>query len=293
MKKSILAFILTMAVASHAFSDEIDEVRELLAKERGGEILYLSKINLGISGGDTWIADRSNEWAYIYFIDNDKKVSVVKRGDRTFADPSEIMCIDPNTQSMVNLEFDIMRDIPGTRIGNKVATIGDFNGDGMDEIFDFYNTESLCTISGYNSDKETMESYFGYHYDIRDPKGPSPVEFINNQGIYSIKVNWWDSREKQYVWVFFAWDEESRKYVQYARMNETEIKNSDTEDDIKPSQPVLAEQSKDEFAEDGEIQKEFADDSGKSPRLIFYIAIAVGVIALALTLVFVVRRKKG
>jgi hypothetical protein len=295
MKKMIFVCFLTVAVASQAFSDEIDDVMELLAAERGGEILYLSKVNLGIPGGDTWIADRRDEWAYIYFIDSDKKVSVVKRGNRTFAEPSKIMYMDQSTYSRVNLDFDIMRDIPGTRIGNKAATFGDFNGDGRDEIFDFYNTESLCTISGYNSDKDTMESYFGCHYDIINPKGPSPVEFINNQGVYSIKVSLWDLREKQYVWVFWAWDEESSKYVQYARINESEIRNSDTEDNIRSVQPILAEQNTGELAEDRSVQEETAfapPDSEKKSGFNLYIVIISAIAVLAAAAIFIIEKKK-
>ena len=285
MKKAVLALILTMAVASQAFSDEIDDVKELLANERGGDILYLSKINLGIPGGDNWIANRSNGRTYIYVIDNDKKVNIQE--SRSYAEPSIIRYMDQSTYSRANLEFDIMRDIPGTRIGNKAATFGDFNGDGTDEIFNFYDSESLCTIWGYNSDKGKIESCFGCHYDIKDPKGPSPVEFINNQGIYNIKVNWWSLREKQYIWVFWAWDEEQRKFVEIEEFVE------DWEKSYKePSQPILAEQNTGEFAQDRETQKIATPaDSSKGSRFIFYIAIAVGVIALVLF--FVVRRKKG
>jgi hypothetical protein len=281
----LLVFAICFANAPLVFSDEIDEVRELLANERGGDILYLSKINLGIPGGDNWIADRSNGLAYIYVIDNDKNINIQDR--ISYAEPSQIRYMDQSTYSRANLEFDIMRDIPGTRIGNKAATFGDFNGDGTDEIFNFYDSESLCTMWGYNSDKGEIESCFGCHYDIRDPKGPSPVEFINNQGIYNIKVNWWSLSEKQYFWIFFAWDEEQRKFVEIEKFVETE------KDNIKPPQPVLAEQNTDEFAQDRETQKEVTStDSGKNSRFYLYIGIAVGIIALALVAVFVVRRKK-
>ena len=259
---------------------------ELLAAERGGDILYLSKINLGIPGGDNWIADRSNGRAYIYVVDNDRKVNI--KEIISYAEPSKIMYMDQSTYSRVNLEFDIMRDVPGTRISNKVAIFMDFNGDGIDEIFDFYDSESLCTIFGYNSDNGEIESCFGYHYDIRDPKGPSPVEFINNQGVYSIKVNWWSLREKQYFWIFFAWDEEQRKFVE-------------VEDWEKPymelSQPVLAEQSTDEveLVEDRRVQEDAAFapvDSGKSSRFNFYIVIIAGIIVLAAVTVFIEVKKK-
>ena len=289
MKKAVLAFIFAVSVMCQIYSDEIDEVRELLAKERGGDILYLSKINLGIPRGENWIADRSNGLAYIYVIDNDKNVNIQE--SRSYAEPSIIRYMDQSTYSRANLEFDIMRDIPGTRIGNKAATFGDFNGDGRDEIFNFYDSESLCTIFGYNSDNGEIESCFGYHYDIRDPKGPSPVEFINNQGVYSIKVNWWSLREKRYFWIFFAWDEEQRKFVEIEKFVETE------KDNIKPVQPVLAEQSTDEveLVEDRRVQEDAAFapvDSGKSSRFNFYIVIIAGIIVLAAVTVFIEVKKK-
>jgi len=49
-----------------------------------------------------------------------------------------------------------------------------------------------------------------------------------------------------------------------------------------------------EFAQDRETQKEVTlSDSGKNSRFYFYIAIAAGVITLAVALFFAVRRKKG
>ena len=289
MKRAVLAFIFAVSVMCQIYSDEIDDVKDLLANERGGDILYLSKINLGIPGGDNWIADRSNGRTYIYVIDNDKKVNIQE--SRSYAEPSQILYMD--TYSIANLEFDIMRDIPGTRIGNKAATFGDFNGDGIDEFFNFYDSENLCSIWGYNSDKGKMELYFGCHYDIRDPKGPSPVEFINNQGIYNIKVNWWSLREKQYIWVFWAWDEEQRKFVEVE-----EFVEGWEETYVEPSQPVLAEQNTDEveLVEDRRVQEDAAFapvDSGKSSRFNFYIVIIAGTIALAAVIVAILRKKRS
>ena len=299
MKKAVLALILTMAVASQAFSDEIDEVRELLAKEEGGDILYLSKINFGVSGGDNWIANRSDGRTYIYTIDDDKEVK--RSVDRMiFAELSKIQFWDSSIRSGVDLEYDIMQGIPGTRLGSKAANFGDYNCDGKDEIFIFApGFEDTCFIRGYDSDKGEEEYYFQCRYDITSSKEPAPVFFANYQGRDGILVHLRNHMAERYAWFFYVWHEERRKYAQL-----TFIWDDDIDYSAFPVVRKKGESQNSSETRDGSVvtiveielpdsEEEFADDSGKNPRFIFYVAIAVGVIAFALALFFVVRRKKG
>jgi len=294
MKKAVLALILTMAVASQILADEIDEVRELLAKEEGGDILYLSKINLGIPGGDNWIANRSDDrWTYIYTINNDKEV---KRVDGiSLVELSEVRYW-VRTDTYDNLEYDIMQDIPGTRLGSKAAKFGDYNGDGKDEVFVIHPyDDSRCFIFGYNNDNVKKEYYLYNRFLISDPKGPIPIIFTNYQGLDGILI-YSKTFEGQNIWYFFVLNEEEQKYV---RLKEIGIEELDYSmfPLVKPKKNDNSEQEKNEASvvetELPEAEEEFADDSGKDSRVIFYIAIAVGVIALALALFFAVRRKKG
>ena len=298
MKRAVLAFILTMAVASPIFADEIDEVRELLAKERGGDILYLSRINLGIHGGYNWIADRSDGWTYIYTINDDKEVK--EAGGISTATPTEIQYWDKNSQSFTNFDDNIVQCIPGTRIGRKATSFGDYNGDGIDEIFNINTAIQLsCTISGYNNDNGKRIFFLNESFFPISPKGPAPVLFANYRGTDGILIHTID-RWEQYVWVFLVWDEWSRKYELYMTIDAddmdwsmfTIIKNED--EFVKAAS--VASNNRNELADDenelDETSPFTTSDSGNS-RFIFYVGIAVGVIAFAVALFFAVRRKKG
>jgi hypothetical protein len=297
MKKAILAFILTMAVASQAFADEIDEVRELLAKERGGDILYLSKINLGIPEGDNWIANRSDRGTYIYTISDDKKVR--EADGISTVEISEIRYF-VGSGIYNDLEYDIMQGIPGTRLGNKAANFGDYNGDGRDEIFviNSYNG-AVCYMWGYDSNNGRGNYYFQSPFYFIRPKEPAPVFFANYQGEDGILVHMEYGDTGRYVWAFYVWHEESReyKYLTYIWDDDMDwsmfdiVKNENSQIDSEPaaveSDAPVAE------SQQPEDRKKFSFDDGKNSRFIFYIAIAVGVIALAVAVFFVARRKKG
>jgi len=213
MKKIFLVIIFISCFNNLLFSDEYDKARELIRAEilgRYGEILYLSKINLGIPGGENWICVMSERVMLIYTINNETINRIWGSG---YLEISQIMYWDSNSRSNVDLEFDIMKNIPGTRLGSKAVAFGDYNGDGFDEIFFFYATagESNANIWGYNNGE--MKLYFANRYNIIDPKGPSPIEFINYQGVDGIKVYVWDYLKERYFHRFFTWDEGSHRYI--------------------------------------------------------------------------------
>jgi hypothetical protein len=288
-----------MAVASQAFADEIDEAREIIMAEVGGDILYLSKINLGIHGGDNWIVNGSDWRTYIFTINNDKEARMAD-GLGT-VEPTEIEYWDKNSQSYIYMEYDIMQDIPGTRIGKKAASFGDYNGDGIDEIFHIDPAIVLsCSIWGYNSENGERVYYLKQGFTPISPEGPAPVVFANFGGTDGILIHTID-RWEQYVWVFFAWEERSREYERKMTIDADDIDWSmftiiKNEDEFKKSAST-AFNNRNESAENengfDETSPFNASDSGKDSRFIFYVGIAVGVIALALALFFAVRRKKG
>ncbi|MCL2068153.1 MAG: hypothetical protein FWG99_11910 [Treponema sp.] len=217
MRRIIFIFYLAINVVVPVFSDENDEIKRLLLAEEGGNIEALSKINLGIPGGDNWIANRSDGYTYIYIVDNEKRVRTVRC--MHYIEQAEIRFRDINIRSNVDLEFDIMQNIPGTRLGSKAVAFGDYNGDGFDEIF-FLSmaVESSANIWGYNNGE--MKLYFGCRITITDRKGPSPVEFINYKGVDGIKVGLLGFPVERYIWYFYAWDEGSRKYKELTELGE-------------------------------------------------------------------------
>jgi len=299
VKRLILLFILTMCCINLAFSDENDEIKRLLLAEEGGNIECLSKINLGIPGGDNWIANRSDGYTYIYIVDSEKKVRTVRRRD--FTEQTEIRFWDSNIRTNVDLEFDIMKNIPGTRLGSKAVAFGDYNGDGFDEIFFFSRgVTNSALIWGYNND--AMETYFASRYNIIDPKGPFPIEFINYKGIDGVKVNVWDYPTNKYVWDFYAWYENSRKYVimvedmgenaEYSSF--TLIRPEDSRhignEPVFPS--VLASDETEAVVDDLDTAIYENDDAPNNRQTPFWVWAAIGGGALLIVCVVVIIKRK-
>jgi len=227
MKKTAFIFILAINITGLVFPLDIDEVRELLIKEEGGSILYLSKINLGIPGGENWIANRVGRSyvlflpgreerregieTHIYTISNDKKVR--RESVLSFQELSELQYLD----------YDILEGIPGTQLGSIAAKFGDFNGDGKDEIFSLgISTYSRCVIEGYDSIRG-MYFLFNCPFKVSGPEGPVPVIFTNYQGTDGIAVQVRKHIEERDAWYFFAWNEEIKEYEEIKEIREDEI----------------------------------------------------------------------
>jgi len=216
MKKTTLIFILAVNITGLLFSLDIDEARELLMKEKGGDILFLTKINLGIPGGENWIANRKDSWTYIYTISSKKEVKYIK--SISFSEKSKVQ-----VYNYVDLEYDILGGVPGTKLGSKAAKFGDFNDDGKDEIFSLGVGEySRCVIEGYDNERDI---YFLLNdiFAISSQKSPPPVVFTNYQGTDGIAIQYRDHMENRYVWCFFAWNEEIKEYEEIKEIREDEI----------------------------------------------------------------------
>jgi hypothetical protein len=220
----------------------IDEVRLFLEKnetrivERGAEIVFIEKAHFGIPGGDNWIVRLNDRWILIYVINGNK---IEKRFGLTSFNSEEYS------------NFDIMRYIPSRRIGSSSSSIGDFNNNGMDEIFEFgfYGLGNFILIWGYDLVKDDFISYCEVPFRLIDiDNGPAPVEFMSYRGIYGFKVFFYQgdvAGGPDYVpfyhpdnnkWLFYTWDGEKREYVQVGEvieegdselLKENEIVNSE------------------------------------------------------------------
>jgi len=284
MKKTVLMLLLGIGIASMAFADDYDEIKELieLAGKDRGEITYLSKINLGILGGENWFAIREGH-IWIYTVDN-KNVRTVHGID--MIEQSEITYWGKNGKEA--LEFDIMQNIPGTQIGNLAAKFGDYNGDGLDEIFfiEWGNWE-CCGILTWASDTGEITFYLYSRINIKSAKGPPPIEFINYQGVDGIKIYLKDTMNVKDIWEFWVWNEESKKYVKLASSEKEETDNSQ----ITPITPKT----------DNEINEEQSmpvpqKENARKPQFALKIVIISSVIAFAVIIGFFavyMARKKG
>jgi hypothetical protein len=315
MGKIALMFFLTVIVAGLGYADDYDEVRELLMAEKGGEIQYLSKINLGIPGGDNWIANRGNGHTYVYTIGSDKQVKYV--ADNIYTDLAKVRYWDPNLRVDVDLEYDIMQHIPGTQLGSKAAKFGDFNGDGIDEIFDIapYHAGGFsCGVSGYDNGGGKMASYIYSRFDMTSSKA-CPVGFYNYQGREGLMIHVWNYSQERYFWLFCVWDEESREYIDSVRIWENDedysifmLPQAPTEMDYKITNepktievvPATAEREQSqgttvitaESVQPEETVLPVVEGRSKGGKFVFVIIIIGGVVLVVAAAILLVARKK-
>ena len=190
-------------------------------------IIYMEKANFGIPGGDNWIVLLNEKNIYIYVIgDNEKKNDSFLLKYKSY---SYGFILEEES------EFNIIQDIPGTHIGNSTSLFGDYNDDGINEIFEyaFYGRGSVINIWSYDKVKDEFENYCEIPFEIIDKvNGPAPVEFMTYKGMYGFKVYYsqnevaggigWVSEPnpKNDKWIFYTWDEEQRKFIEIGEVVE-------------------------------------------------------------------------
>jgi len=185
------------------------------------KIIFIEKANFGIPGGDNWIVLLNDDIIFFYVIIGDK---IEKRYN------------DTSFEIYKYSDFDIMQEIPGTHIGNTTSSFGDFNGDGIDEIFQygFYGRAFIIRIAGYNVKKDDI---IADHDDIPfglidKVNGPAPVEFLTYKGMLGFKVYYFnpevaggegwvpDPDPNNGKWIFYTWDAEKRTYIEIGEIIE-------------------------------------------------------------------------
>jgi len=290
MKKTVLIFILAVNITGLVFSFDIDEVRELLKPEREDDILYLSIINLGISGGENWIANRKDGWTYIYTISSDKKVNFITK--ISFFEKSEVQ-----VYNYVDLEYDILGGVPGTKLGSKAAKFGDFNDDGKDEIFSLgYSADNRCAIRGYDYDERKMLFLFRYTFEVTSTKGPPPVIFTKYQGTDGFAVYTSIFPEERYVWDFFTWNEEINEYKKIKEIREDEIDFSiitalkEIEENQNKTEPKTAEHSV--IITENEQQEKTSNSNIENKKNRFIIFGCIFII-IAVIIFLVIRKRRN
>jgi len=281
-----LIFILAVNITGLVFSFDIDEVRELLKPEREDDILYLSKINLGIPGGENWIVNRVMYETLLY---SDKKVKFITK--RNFFEKFEVQ-----VYNYVDLEYDILGGVPGTKLGSKAAKFGDFNGDGKDEIFSLgYSADNRCVIEGYDDYKRKMVFLFEYTFEVTSTKGPPPVIFTKYQGTDGFAVYTCYFPEERYVWDFFTWNEEIEEYKKIKEIREDEIDFSiiaalkEIEENQKEIEPKTAEHTV--IISENEQQEKTPNPNieNKNNR---FIIILTSIFTVAIVIIIIVIKKK-
>jgi hypothetical protein len=306
MKKRVLIVVFLFCYGL-LFSDEYDDVRQILMEQERRSVEYkepitfLQKVNMGISGGDNWLAEWNNRLVMVYSIENNR---IIER----FVPVSHR---NPNEETLYGkqIQCDIMSNIPGKRIGTGSSVIGDYNNDGYDEIFYYaFAPHWHVSIYGYNSARNDLASYCDIPFWIIDiEKGPIPVEFMTYQGVDGFKVCYLlyegtpvhppKHAVDGLAWYFYAWDEVSRQFVELAEIGEDIDYSVFTKPE--PEEPDAVEPGFDIDTPAGpetpETVDPAADETGvesKQSSLVLFAGIGAGLLVLALILCIIIRKKK-
>jgi hypothetical protein len=304
--KRLILFFLAVAVAGMGFADDYDEVKELLTLPQDDPtgIWYLSRINISIPGGENWIAN-SYRYTYIYTVDSEKNVKLITSMSITI-DLAEVRYWDFNLGDYVDLEYDILEYVPGTQFGSKAVKIGDFNGDGIDEIFYIGpNNEGGLSfgIMGYDNEKGKIEFYIYSRLNMTSSNA-SPVGFYNYRGRDGLMIHVWDYMQERYFWDFCVWDAESRKYIDGSRIWENDkdysiflLSQELEKQDNQTGNGLEAEESTVTAVITSKQPEEtaLATVVGNAKSGQFYLKIIIGIFIIMLTvviLVLVVKKKR-
>jgi hypothetical protein len=259
-------------------------------------VLSVKKINFGIPGGDNWLVEWSNPETERYTL----LILYLMKDGAILKDHNLGLNFNKDSESGQR-NFDIMKDIPGTHIGDGASSIGDFNGDGLDEIFTFGfgGNGKFIFIDGYDAATDDIKNYCKIPFDIIDPEnGPAPAEFMTYKRMEGFKVYYAESSVAggpSYVpdpkpdndkWFFYTWDGTKKEYIRVEEV--TDDPPAVTEPEEIAALPPAAEPDviEDEIPA---IEPEVLTPA--KPIILAGIAGAL-IIAVALTVILILRKKK-
>jgi hypothetical protein len=279
--------------ASGLVYQEEENIIDLIHKYHNyKEVIFIQKINFGVPGGDNWIIGSSDAYSDangigLYLIKDNAILSYYNLG----------MNFDMSHAS----RFNIMKDIPGTHIGDGASSIGDFNGDGQDEVFQyvFGGNGKFIFIEGYDAATDDIKYYCKIPFDIIDPEnGPAPAEFMTYKGMEGFKVYYVelsvaggpsyvpDPKPDNDKWFFYTWDGTKKEYI---RVEEV------TDDPPAVTEPeeiaALSSAAEPDVIDDDTPATEPEVVTPAKPIIFAGIAGAL-IIAVALTVILILRKKK-
>jgi hypothetical protein len=270
--------------------------RDERATKRNRSILSVNKINFGIPGGDNWLV----EWSNPVTDEDTLLILYLMKDDAILKDYNLGLNYNKDRES-VQGRFDIMKDIPGTHIGNGTSSIGDFNNDGLDEVFQyvFGGMGYFIFIIGYDAATDDIENYCRIPFDIIDPEnGPAPAEFMIYKGMEGFKVYYVelsvaggpsyvpDPKPDNRKWFFYTWDGIKKEYIRVEEV--TDDPPAVTEPEEIAALPPAAEPDviEDEIPA---VEPEVVTPA----KPVFFAGIAGAlIIAVALTVILVLRKKQ-
>ena len=200
-----------------------------------------------------------------------------------------------------------LQDIPGNQLWESLATIGDFNNDGIDEIatIDLHGgSASIFLILGINPANKNVDTYFHGTVAVSMTSTYTPVEFVNYKGMYGFKIMQFIDPKlskisypilggpRNTAWIFYTWDETQRKYIEIEEVDPRYIE----EEGARLYQRELEELNKNEIEQfsDSEISLErVSAKTTKDSQFPLWLFIGGGlVLAVGVGVVVVVKKRK-
>ena len=210
----------------------------------GGTLEYLSyiKVDIDTTEGETWFSSwhindsiaASINWIYLHIIKGNNIIKTYEIQDH----PAWAVRYDEYKY----IRFTILNNIPGL-FAFESAWLYDVNKDGYDEIIIIGNIfledypRVMIKITGYDRDKDKFVSYLNITtITIDEETGPEPIQYIQNQGVWGFRclIDSLDNinspykpiyeiplkygiplkENENFIWVFFTWDSNERKYIE-------------------------------------------------------------------------------
>jgi hypothetical protein len=262
------------------------------------DMALLERINMGILGGDNWLVKwegkhpADGKIIYIYMINNN--IIVTKKRISSSFNVSEFS------------DFNIMKNIPGTRIGTGSCVVHDYNGDGFDDIFNyaFWGSGFKIEIIGYNPEVEDMVHYAEIPFRIIDRRnGPAPIGFIKYKDMEGFMVYYsnpevaggrdWVSNPdpKNQKWFFYTWNKEQFKFVEVEEVDPS-ILRKNTDINQEQNNPIT-----EVSVMDGNIDEEQLTDYSKTPKqknnmFLFWIIVGSIILVIVVIVITIILKKR-
>jgi hypothetical protein len=116
-----------------SIEEEVEKIRDIIQTVllEDDFVVHLARVDFGVPGGENWLirirypSPEGNSFVYGISLNIINEDEIIKS-----------YYLGPDSDLSRYTEYDIMKDIPGTRMGNNAASAyGDYNDDGVIEVF--------------------------------------------------------------------------------------------------------------------------------------------------------------